>query len=60
MNGARKIYKQGCFGMLESRVEKGAKVLIGVGIGIAFVEVIIIPIKSQIEYYFTIVTFHLL
>ncbi|EFN79122.1 CD63 antigen [Harpegnathos saltator] len=32
------VYKDGCFSKLEMRVQKGATVLIGVGIGIAFVE----------------------
>lgn len=32
------MYKEGCFNKLEMRVQKGATVLIGVGIGIAFVE----------------------
>ncbi|EFN60280.1 CD63 antigen [Camponotus floridanus] len=31
-------YREGCFSKLEMRVHKGATVLIGVGIGIAFVE----------------------
>ncbi|XP_032669233.1 CD151 antigen [Odontomachus brunneus] len=33
------MYKDGCFSKLEMRVMKGATVLIGVGIGIAFVEI---------------------
>lgn len=32
------VYKEGCFSKLEMRVQKSATVLIGVGIGIAFVE----------------------
>lgn len=32
------VYQEGCFSKLEMRVHKGATVLIGVGIGIAFVE----------------------
>ncbi|XP_011267955.1 CD63 antigen [Camponotus floridanus] len=32
-------YREGCFSKLEMRVHKGATVLIGVGIGIAFVEI---------------------
>lgn len=33
------VYKEGCFSKLEMRVHKGASVLIGVGIGIAFIEI---------------------
>ncbi|KAM0731349.1 CD63 antigen [Formica fusca] len=33
------VYQEGCFSKLEMRVHKGATVLIGVGIGIAFVEI---------------------
>ncbi|KAL0107896.1 hypothetical protein PUN28_014873 [Cardiocondyla obscurior] len=33
------MYKEGCFSKLEMRVQNGATVLIGVGIGIAFVEI---------------------
>lgn len=36
--GSPTMYKDGCFSKLEMRVMKGATVLIGVGIGIAFVE----------------------
>ncbi|XP_077267954.1 CD63 antigen-like [Temnothorax americanus] len=32
-------YNEGCFSKLEMRVQKGATVMIGVGIGIAFVEI---------------------
>lgn len=32
------VYQEGCFDKLAMRVHKGATVLIGVGIGIAFVE----------------------
>lgn len=35
-----KIHETGCFTALEMRVKTGATVLIGVGIGIAFIEVI--------------------
>ncbi|KAH0951576.1 hypothetical protein HN011_005844 [Eciton burchellii] len=35
----RLVYKDGCFSKLEMRVQKSATVLIGVGIGIAFVEI---------------------
>ncbi|XP_014477772.1 PREDICTED: CD63 antigen [Dinoponera quadriceps] len=37
--GIPAVYKDGCFSKLEMRVQKGATVLIGVGIGIAFVEI---------------------
>lgn len=37
--GSLSVYAEGCFNKLEMRVRKGATVLIGVGIGIAFVEV---------------------
>lgn len=36
--GSTSVYQEGCFNKLEMRVHKGATVLIGVGIGIAFVE----------------------
>lgn len=32
------VYTDGCFSKLEMRIHNGATVLIGVGIGIAFVE----------------------
>lgn len=35
------VYQNGCYPILQMKIEEGAKVLIGVGIGIAFVEVII-------------------
>lgn len=34
------VYQEGCFDKLAMRVHKGATVLIGVGIGIAFVEIV--------------------
>jgi len=37
--GGTSLYKDGCFSKLEMRVRKGATILIGVGIGIAFIEV---------------------
>ncbi|CAL1681603.1 unnamed protein product [Lasius platythorax] len=37
--GSTSVYQEGCFNKLEMRVHKGATVLIGVGIGIAFVEI---------------------
>lgn len=33
------LYSDGCFMRLKDKVDSGAKVLIGVGIGIAFIEV---------------------
>lgn len=33
------LYSDGCFSKLQSKVDSNARVLIGVGIGIAFVEV---------------------
>lgn len=34
------VYQDGCYPKLQKKIEQGAKVLIGVGIGIAFVEVL--------------------
>ncbi|XP_015510318.1 CD63 antigen [Neodiprion pinetum] len=39
MNSQSKVYRRGCYMELESRVQNGAKILIGVGIGIAFIEI---------------------
>ncbi|KAL6429222.1 hypothetical protein ACFW04_008144 [Cataglyphis niger] len=39
INNEALVYQEGCFNKLEMRVHKGATVLIGVGIGIAFVEI---------------------
>ena len=39
INTQFEAYQTGCFSELEMKVQKNAKVLIGVGIGIAFVEV---------------------
>lgn len=33
------LYTTGCFSMIEMKVQNASKVLIGVGIGIAFIEV---------------------
>lgn len=33
------VWQEGCFQKLQMKVDQGAKVLIGVGIGIAFIEV---------------------
>ncbi|XP_020291393.1 CD63 antigen [Pseudomyrmex gracilis] len=37
--GSTMMYREGCFNKLEMRVQKSATVLIGVGIGIAFIEI---------------------
>ncbi|XP_012251676.2 CD63 antigen-like [Athalia rosae] len=39
MNGGIKVHTKGCYEELEMRVRNGATILIGVGIGIAFVEI---------------------
>lgn len=33
------LYTEGCFSKLQSKIDSNARILIGVGIGIAFVEV---------------------
>ncbi|KAG7208551.1 hypothetical protein KM043_014768 [Ampulex compressa] len=44
--GLPDVYSEGCFSKLEMRVQKGATILIGVGIGIAFVEIAGIVLAS--------------
>lgn len=48
--GGPTMYKDGCFSKLEMKVQKGATVLIGVGIGIAFVEASINTLGRLILY----------
>lgn len=41
------LYSNGCFYQLQTKADSAAKILIGVGIGIAFVEVIFWDLKIQ-------------
>lgn len=46
-------FEKGCFSQLQMKVEKNAKILIGVGIGIAFVEVCNIKYETSLFTFFS-------
>ncbi|KAF7288111.1 CD63 antigen-like [Rhynchophorus ferrugineus] len=50
MNFGDNVYSKGCFQKLKDKIENNTKVLIGVGIGIAFVEVIGILLSCWLAY----------